>query len=493
MRFATPLVLTLCVSSFSGAATSTAAPSPLKSAGGKSFVAPAIIGGEFVGKYSPEELSNLLEREQMGSIAITGEPRCTISIYRVRYYTQGAAGETTDASTAIVVPSGDEAQCAGARPVLLYAHGTSVQKSFDMTDLRGNPEARMTAAMFAAQGYILVAPNYAGYAGSSLDYHAYLDAAQQSTDMIDGLRAARASFASIGARDSDHLFVTGYSQGGYVALATQRAMQERGARFRLTAAAAMSGPYALAAFGDAVFGGAPTPGMTVYLPMIINAAQRAGAQLYSSPGEIFEDPYASGIETLLPGNASTSELFRTNKLPSMHLFARDSHPQTRGHEAFFGDGNLIRTSYRNHYLADMRANPCGDSDGAPLACAPAHPLRKAAVKNDLRAYRPSAPVMLCAGNGDPVVPYANTVAQHAYWRAVGGRGLTVLDLDRSPKFTDPYRKQKLGFRTAKATLRQTASERGQSPEEAVAAGYHAGLVPPYCMSSVRQFFRNAMR
>jgi dienelactone hydrolase len=44
--------------------------------------------------------------------------------------------------------------------------------------------------------------------------------------MIDALRAARSSFAAIGARDSGKLMVTGYSQGGYVALATQRAMQE---------------------------------------------------------------------------------------------------------------------------------------------------------------------------------------------------------------------------------------------------------------------------
>ena len=30
------------------------------------------------------------------------------------------------------------------------------------------------AAVFAAQGYIVVAPNYAGYDGSTLDYHPYL-------------------------------------------------------------------------------------------------------------------------------------------------------------------------------------------------------------------------------------------------------------------------------------------------------------------------------
>jgi acetyl esterase/lipase len=50
--------------------------------------------------------------------------------------------------------------------VLLYAHGTSVQTSTDMANLAAN-EPRLIAAMFAAQGYIVVAPNYVGYAGST--------------------------------------------------------------------------------------------------------------------------------------------------------------------------------------------------------------------------------------------------------------------------------------------------------------------------------------
>jgi predicted esterase len=43
--------------------------------------------------------------------------------------------------------------------------------------------------------------------------------------MIDALRAARSAFSGIGANASARLMVSGYSQGGFVALATQRAMQ----------------------------------------------------------------------------------------------------------------------------------------------------------------------------------------------------------------------------------------------------------------------------
>lgn len=43
--------------------------------------------------------------------------------------------------------------------------------------------------------------------------------------MVDALTAARKTFANIDASDAGSLFVTGYSQGGYVALAAHRELQ----------------------------------------------------------------------------------------------------------------------------------------------------------------------------------------------------------------------------------------------------------------------------
>src|SRR6185437_12679033 len=151
-----------------------------------------------------------------------------------------------------------DSSCTGARPIVLYAHGTSAEKSYDIANLPGttgnvNDEGVLLAAVFAAQGYIVVAPNYAGYDTSTLPYHPYLVAAQQSHDMMDALTAARSAFTVLGVNGGNKLFITGYSQGGYVALATLRAMQAAGQS--VTAAAPMSGPYALSAFGDAIFMG----------------------------------------------------------------------------------------------------------------------------------------------------------------------------------------------------------------------------------------------
>jgi pimeloyl-ACP methyl ester carboxylesterase len=444
------------------------------------------LGGASLTTLSPAVLAGFLESAQPGTLAVAGQPQCSVSVYRVHYNTVGGAGEATDASAAIFVPAGSSASCGNSRPVLLYAHGTSLQKSYDMADIANNTEARLAAAVFAAQGFVVVAPNYAGYGGSSLGYHPYLDRVQEAADMIDGLRAARSSFNAIGVRDSGKLMVTGYSQGGFVALATQRAMQElNNAEFILTAAAGMSGPYALARFGDDLFGGAPRDGATVIVPTIVNAAQHASAAIYRTPADVYEAQYAATIVDLVPGSLGFSELVSQGKLPATSLFAADSMPQTPGYTQYFGANNLIRSDYRAAYLADMAAHPCGQDAAAPLNCAPTHNLRKWLLRNDLRSYLPTAPTLLCGGHDDPTVPYFNTTATSAYFRARGA-AITELDIDDTPSMNDPFRSAKAGFVAARTLLRTA------NGDAAVASSYHAGLVAPFCMAATRDYFQSVL-
>lgn len=463
--------------------------------GGATLVPVAVNGGT-VDTLQPAVFTQLLEGLQKGSSAITGTPSCAVTTYTVKYHTVGGAAEDTDASTAIMVPSGADGACQGGRPVLLYAHGTSALKSTDMSNL-GAAEARLVAAMYAAQGYIVVAPNYTGYAGSSLTYHPYLDAVAQSNDMVDALRAARLVFAKIGAADGGKLVLTGYSQGGHVALATQRAMQTTyGTEFNVTAAAPLSGPYALIRFGDAIFGGAPTLGSSGFLPMLINAAQHANAGLYAKPGDVYEDKYAGAIADLLPGAQSLGELVAAGRLPNDVLFGQDALPQAAGYGARFGADHLLKTSYHDSYLADMRGSPCDISGANPLNCAPGHLLRKWLVRNDLRSYVPAVPLLLCGGDQDPVVPYGNTEAAAAYFSAQGkpASSLTALNLDGGLGL-DGYTSARTAFQGAKAALRLSVLAAGgnaAAADQAVNDAYHAGLVAPFCMRASRDFFHTLL-
>ena len=182
-----------------------------------------------------------------------------------------------------MVPFGSGDPCHGPLPVLLYAHGTTPDRDFNIADLRGDPNAEglAIAAVFASQGYIVVAPNYAGYDISTLTYHPYLVADQQSKDMIDALTAARSALPTAFApttTDGGRLFITGYSQGGYVAMATHRAMQAAG--MTVTASAPMSGPYSLAAFVDSIFFGRVGTGETRSAALLFAGYQKSYGNVY---------------------------------------------------------------------------------------------------------------------------------------------------------------------------------------------------------------------
>ncbi len=465
------------------------------------------------GSYTVSDLLSMLSGDsdaaQLFSLAFA--PQCTVTVYHIEYETVGGQGEATTASGAVMVPGGAEPSCQGQRPILLYAHGTSAEKSYDIANLAGtsgnvNDEGVLLAAVFAAQGYIVVAPNYAGYDTSSLPYHPYLVAAQQSQDMMDALTAARGALSSVGASAGSKLFVTGYSQGGYVALATLRAMQSAG--IGVTAAGPMSGPYALSAFADAIFMGEVDGGAPINFTLIASAYQHSYGNVYTSPTDVFSSQYAANIASLLPTTTTRADLYSQGLLPQYALFSStppapqyaSMTPATTPADlapAFaqgFGPSPLVTNAYRLSYLQDAQANPDGGFPATTDDMPPASPgigLRQDFAKNDLRDFDPAVPVLLCGGDSDPEVFYLNTQLMQGYWAAhAPSAQVTVLDVDSAVGANDPYATLKDAFHAAKAAVAAAAVAAGATDggQSAVLADYHAGLVPPFCLYAVEQFF-----
>jgi hypothetical protein len=430
----------------------------------------------------------------------TFSPVCAVTAYHFEYETVGGQGEPTTASAALIVPVGSNWRCQGPRPIILYAHGKRDFKYYNIADLNnnGNYEGLLLAFTCAARGYIVVAPNYAGYDTSTLPYHAYLNADQQSKDMYDALTAARAALPGTGSADGGKLFITGYSEGGYVAMATHRAFEANGVP--VTASVPMSGPYALSAFGDAVFLGQVDAGAPAQLIMLATSYQRSYGNLYSTPNEIFEDRYATGIDTLLPTPVGTGTLVADGFFPDSALF--NSTPPVPGLAPFtpatapaalatvfamgFGTANLVKNSYRMSYLEDAVSNPDGAYPNTFNGLPPTNPTNSFRVdlkNNDLRNWTPIAPMLLCGGDQDPVVFYLNTQLMQGYWAVNAPESpVTILDVDSAVGSGDPYKHIKEGFHAAKAVVEVAG---GQS---AVLENYHGTLVPAFCLQAARGFF-----
>jgi hypothetical protein len=262
----------------------------------------------------------------------------------------------------------------------------------------------------------------------------------------------------------------------------------------------MSGPYALSAFGDAIFQGQVSSSAPLNVTLLLTSYQHAYGNLYTSTTDIYEPAFATGIDTLLPSTLSQGDLYNQGKLPSSILF--NNTPPDPSYAAMtpattpavlapvfakgFGTPNLVTNAYRLAYLRDSQTAPDGGFPTATNNQPPANPtntFRQALKTNDLRNWSPTAPVLLCGGDEDPTVFYFNTQLIQSYWAAAAPTAsITVLDVDSPASSGDPYETEKDNFATAKDTLRLV------SGDQAVFDNYHAALVPPFCLRAVKGFF-----
>ena len=462
-----------------------------------------------------------------GLIQLAGAPVCGVDFYYFKYWTIAPDNSAQMASGALMVPTGSAAQCTGPRPLVLYAHGTTTDSAYNIAAISdasnsANSETALVATVFAAQGYIVVAPNYLGYDISTLGYHPYINGAENATDMMDALTAGRTALLSTftpGTSDSGKLYVTGYSEGGYVAMATVKAMQAGGEA--VTASAPASGPYALEAFGDAIFFGQVDIGSTEFAPLATTSYQHAYSNVYTQTSDVYSSTYATGIDTLLPNPTPIASLFQNGKLPQTALFDSTTPTSATGisivdatadellavpgsppysaeqaslFDLGFGSPYLVNNTFRVGYVDDAVINSDQaemtligggtlDSSNVGLAATWNSGLRKDFALNDMRTggWFPEEPMLMCGGDADPTVYFQNTQIMAALWTPyVAGGLVSVLDLNGTPQAGNP-------FAPLQVALQQEEAQLVAANGVAGVASYHA-TEAPFCMVAARGFF-----
>ena len=152
--------------------------------------------------------------------AIPGlDPRYAVNSYRVQYLTTDTHGNQVLASGLVSVPV---KPASAASPVLAYHHGTLFR---DADAPSNHAVAAELTVVLASLGFIAVAPDYVGYGVSKGSTHPYLLSTPSAAAAIDFLSAARTWRRRSSVADNGQLFITGYSEGGYVAMAAHRALQ----------------------------------------------------------------------------------------------------------------------------------------------------------------------------------------------------------------------------------------------------------------------------
>ncbi|HTE18503.1 MAG TPA: lipase family protein, partial [Armatimonadota bacterium] len=160
-----------------------------------------------------------------------------VRAYAVEYRTLDPHGRPAVASGLVAVPQGTRSPL----PLLAYHHGTALFR----TDVPSNPftlEAQAAVGIFAAAGYLVVAPDYHGL-GKSPGGQTFEQAEPLAVAGLDMLRAGTRLAKKARVRLNGQLFLCGYSQGGYATMALHRLLErEPQPGLRVTASAPMAGP-----------------------------------------------------------------------------------------------------------------------------------------------------------------------------------------------------------------------------------------------------------
>ena len=172
-----------------------------------------------------------------------------VQIWKVIYETS-YKGEKIMASGMAYIPVMDSIKSS----YHVFAHGTITANRDAPSELPLNDFQNLLFAGMASTGLITVVPDFIGFGSSRDIMHPYYVEEMSALAVIDELRAVRELLNQEGISSDGELYLSGYSQGGYVAMATHKYIEEHDIEyFNLKASFPSSGGYDMKGVRDFFF------------------------------------------------------------------------------------------------------------------------------------------------------------------------------------------------------------------------------------------------
>ncbi len=316
-----------------------------------------------------------------------------VDIFKVLYRTPYKHPDSlVQASGALAVPRG----VACGVPLAMWGHGTETKVSTAASALTGGQWE--LGIGFASTGYAVALPDYLGMGDKDpkVIIHPYQHAFHEANTSVNMLRASREISSSESVALNGQVFLLGYSQGGYVTVATAKDIQlNHSSEFQISGIAPMSGSYDMDGVQYEMIKSDSAYATPAYLPYLVLGYNSVMGTLFDDPKDIFKSPY----DTLLPplfyaGNLSIGQL---NNL---------SNPVPK---------RMFKDSIVDAIFADSL-----------------HPFRVALRENNLvKGWVPQFPTRLFYCNGDEQVTYLNSEVAFAEWSIGGAPDLAKFDFGGS--------------------------------------------------------------
>jgi hypothetical protein len=289
---------------------------------------------------------------------------------------------------------------AGARlPLVVYAHGTELKKDH-VPSLFGGDEWMLGAAAASFFGFAVVMPDLPGLGGDAAEYHPYCHGRSLAYALVDSVPAARRRFqedpylVQNGQGWDGRLFLVGYSEGGYSALAAAKELETHAEacaekeQLTLTGSACMAGPFDLSGTTRRQILDPLKPfGHPFFIPYVLLG--------YNTVYGKVMDPLEALAPTLIRSGEDGNILewadgFTDGLIVDGRIARRMGLPQ---------DGVILRKLLNPAWVARSLDEPGYSSS----------PLRGILEENDLApGWTPTRPILFCQSPDDRDVPMDNT-------------------------------------------------------------------------------------
>lgn len=306
----------------------------------------------------------------LGSSQFTFTLQYDVDSYKIDYVTADQQGKLVEASGVIFIPKGKN-----NLSLMSLQHGTVTSRTQVGSQ---NVLNAMEGLIAAALGYYALEPDYLGLGDSNI-LHPYHIAKSSANAVIDFIRAGRSFASSKGVALNGQVFLAGYSEGGYVTLASHKEIEQNYSNeIKVTASSPMAGAYDLNLTANTILQQS-SYNQPSYLAFFFAAYNSVYG--WNKITDVFNSPYADRIPSLYDGTQTTDQINSqlTNSI-----------------------SQLFRQSFLTSFLS-----------GKETA------ITSAFAENSLLNWKPSAPIRFYHGNADEYVPYQNSINARDYFRAQG--------------------------------------------------------------------------
>jgi len=299
-------------------------------------------------------------------------------VYKTTY-----KGRSIEASGLLAIPKNNLAVFS----VISAQHGTAFLTAAAPSDFP-SASAFTGFELLASAGFITAIPDYIGYGASKSVQHPYYDKKYAAAAVTGMLKASAYYLKKQKISFSERLFLLGYSEGGYVSLAAQQAIENNPiAGFSLKGVAAGAGGYSVGATMNLIIN-STTYKDPAYLALILHA-YNVTYDWKRPLTDFFRQPYAGRLGALLDGTSDGSEINAQLNTDLTNLF----------------NPGFISALF--------------DPQGELL-------FKQAGADNDLTDWKPKTPLRLYHGTADETVPYQTSEGAFNSFKAAGATQVSLV-------------------------------------------------------------------